>query len=92
MCVCVCAHLLHNILLLRNGVTTVVLPLRHARHLRHRTLVEVPDHVILEDVAALDLAARLIGGAIARVYADDIGEAVWVGYALEEGEAALVCV
>ena len=49
----------HDLVARRDGIAPVVLLLRDAVHVGHGALVELPDDLVLEDVAALDLAARL---------------------------------
>lgn len=80
----------HDLVARRDGIAPVVLLLRDAVHVGHGALVELPDDLVLEDVAALDLAARLVGGVVAGVDADDVGQALGVGDALGERDAALL--
>lgn len=68
-----------------DGITTVVLALRHAGHLGHRAFVELAHDGILKEVAALYLAADLIGLAVAGVYTGHVGQTVGVRDALREG-------
>ena len=75
-----------NILQKQNGVqlktlahactnASAHLPLLDAVLLGDGARVELPDRLVLEQVAAADLAVSLIGTAVTRLQADDVREA-----------------
>mmetsp|Transcript_6597 Transcript_6597/g.18482 ORF Transcript_6597/g.18482 Transcript_6597/m.18482 type:complete len:242 (-) Transcript_6597:229-954(-) len=80
----------HHLIVARDGVTTVVLLLRYAGHVAHGALVKFSDNVILPEVTAFNLTINFVGSAVARVDANDIGQATWVGNAFGEGQLALL--
>jgi len=64
--------------------------LGNASHVRHGALVEFANHVVLEGVAALDLAPNLVGFAIAGVDAEHVAKALGVCDALSQVARALL--
>ena len=73
-----------------DGVAPIIGFLGDTCHIAYGALVEFADCLVFEDVAAFDLTAGFVFFAIARVDADDVGEAVGVEDAFGEGDAAFV--
>jgi hypothetical protein len=81
---------LHQNILRRHGITPIIRLLRNTRHIAHGALVKFTHCLILKHITAFDLTSRLVGLAIARVDADDIGKTVGVQDTFGEGHATLV--